>query len=181
MEPSTSRFGTVGLDVGPFGRWIRLGWGVLILAPLVIEAVRDLSSSGTSIAFYSRSSLYFLGILAGYLVVYRSLGEKVFAKINPWLNTLILVGPAFVVSWWSIAISPWVGLLLPSGLSLGMLFYVGVSFILQWKIKYGGCEVVALPIMILRRRYITYCVPLVALDAAEKAIKDRKGVKPTRE
>ncbi len=42
-------------------------------------------------------------------------------------------------------------------------------------------RVVALPIMLLRRRYITYCVPLVAIDAAEKAIKDRRGVKPTIE
>ncbi len=173
MEPSTSRFGTVGLDVGTVGRWSRLGWGVLILAPLVFEAVRDLSASGTSIAFYGRSGLYFLGILVGYVAVYRLLGERGFAKMNPWLNTLMLVGPAFIVSWWSIAIAPWAHILLPSGLSLGLLFYVGVSFILQWKIKYGGCEVVALPIVLFRRRYITYCVPLVALDAAEKAIIDR--------
>ena len=129
---------------------------------------------GTSIAFYNRSGLYFFGILVGYLAIYRFLGERAFAKMNPWLNTLILVGPAFVVSWWSIAVSPWTGLFLPSGLSFGMLLYVGVSFILQWKIRYGGCEVVALPIMILRRRYTTYCVPLVALDAAEKAIIDRR-------
>lgn len=179
MQPSASRYGTVGLDVGPFGRWTRLVWGILILAPLLIEVLQDLGSLGTSIAFYGRSGLYFLGILLGYLIIYRLLGERAFAKMNPWLNTLVLVGPAFVVSWWSIAVSPWTGVLLPSGLSFGMLLYVGVSFILQWKIRYGGCEVVALPIMLLRRRYITYCVPLVALDAAEKAIKDRRGAKPT--
>jgi len=40
--------------------------------------------------------------------------------------------------------------------------------ILQWRIKYGGCEVVSLPIMLFKRRYTTYCIPLAVLDAAER-------------
>jgi hypothetical protein len=46
--------------------------------------------------------------------------------------------------------------------------YVGISLLLQWKIKYGGCEVVSLPIILFKRRYVTYCIPLVAVDAMEK-------------
>ena len=53
--------------------------------------------------------------------------------------------------------------------------YIGVSFILQWRIGYGGCEVVSIPIILLRRRYVTYCIPLVALDAVEKKIVDSFG------
>ena len=50
---------------------------------------------------------------------------------------------------------------------------IGASFILQWRIKYGGCEVVALPVVLFKKRYTTYCVPLVALDVVEKQIVDR--------
>ena len=45
--------------------------------------------------------------------------------------------------------------------------------ILQWKIRYGGCEVVALPIILSRRRYTTYCIPLIALNAVEKVVVER--------
>jgi len=59
------------------------------------------------------------------------------------------------------------------GLQLAMGVYVGISFILQWRINYGGCEVVAIPILLFKRRYVSYCIPLVVADAVEKAIVDR--------
>ena len=89
----TGRFGRLGLDVGVFGRWSRLIWGVAILLPLAFGAVRDLQKA--------------------------------------------------------------------------------LSFILQRRIRYGGCEVVALPILLSKRRYTTYCIPLVALDAVEKVVVER--------
>ena len=85
---------------------------------------------------------------------------------------MIFVGPAFLVGWWPIIIAPFVGTELPSAFLVAMGGYIGLSFILQWRIKYGGCEVVALPIVLFRNRYTTYCIPLVALDAAEKVVVD---------
>ena len=58
-------------------------------------------------------------------------------------------------------------------LPLAMSVYIGLSFILQWKMRYGGCEVVALSIILSRRRYTTYCIPLIALDAVEKVVIER--------
>ena len=58
-------------------------------------------------------------------------------------------------------------------LPLGASAYIGISLILQWKIRYGGCEVVALPILLSKRRYTTYCLPLVALDAVEKVVVEK--------
>jgi hypothetical protein len=55
-----------------------------------------------------------------------------------------------------------------------MLSYIGLSFLLQWRLNYGGCEVVSLPILLFRKRYPTYCIPLVVLDAVEKAVVDRR-------
>ena len=69
---------------------------------------------------------------------------------------MIFVGPASLVGWWPIIIAPSVGTELPSAFLVAMGGYIGLSFILQWRIKYGGCEVVALPIVLFRNRYVTY-------------------------
>lgn len=166
-------FGRLGLDVGAFGRWARLGWGILILTPLAVGSLRDVTSSGGSPQFYGLAGIYLVAITLAYTAVYGVFGERVFARANPWFNTLVFVGPAFVVGWWNMAILPATGFALPQGLSFAMTAYIGLSFILQWKIRYGGCEVVSIPVILFRRRYPTYCIPLVALDAAEKVVVDR--------
>ncbi len=169
-QASRSRFGTLGLDVGVFGRWSRLAWGVLLLIPIAYAVVTsDLLDSG---AFYLQAVLYLVGITAAYVLVYWAFGERFFASANPWVNTAIFVGPAFTVGWWPILVAPATGFELPEALILAMGVYIGVSFILQWRIGYGGCEVVSIPIILLRRRYVTYCIPLVALDAVEKKFVD---------
>ncbi len=169
-QASRSRFGTLGLDVGVFGRWSRLAWGVLLLIPIAYAVVTsDLLDSG---AFYSQAVLYLVGITVAYVLVYWAFGERFFASAKPWVNTAIFVGPAFTVGWWPILVAPATGVELPEALVLAMGVYIGVSFILQWRIGYGGCEVVSIPIILLRRRYVTYCIPLVALDAVEKKIVD---------
>ena len=169
-----SQFEKIGLDVGFVGRWSRLVWGVLILVPVATEVANDFGSV-IPLAFYGRASLYLIGITLAYAAVYYLLGERLFAKANPWINTLILVAPAFIVVWWNILFASLLGISLPLALGFAMAFYVGASFILQWKIKYGGCEVVAIPIILFKRRYTTYCVPLVALDAVEKKIVDSRS------
>ncbi len=167
------KFGKLGLDVGIFGRWSRLLWGAAILLPLAFGGVQDLQNSGSSLSFYGLAGVYVVGISAAYVAVYWAFGERVFARANPWVNTAIFVGPAFVVAWWDLLIGPSTGLSLPTALPLAASVYIGISFILQWKIKYGGCEVVALPIILSKRRYTTYCLPLVALDAVEKVVVER--------
>jgi len=113
------------------------------------------------------------GIAAAYVAVYWIFGEQVLARSNPWIDTLILVLPGASIAWWNLAILPFTGVVIPDALSLAMGVYIGASFILQWKIKYRGCEVVALPILLVKRRYTTYCVPLVALDAVGKQVSQR--------
>lgn len=174
-QESRSRFGTLGLDVGVFGRWSRLVWGLMLLAPIVfVVTTSDRLDSGE---FYLQATLYLVGITAAYVLVYWAFGERFFATANPWVNTAIFVGPAFTVGWWPILIEPATGVELPEALILAMGVYIGVSFILQWRIGYGGCEVVSIPIILLRRRYVTYCIPLIALDAVEKKIVDSHAAK----
>ena len=83
-----------------------------------------------------------------------------------------------MVVWWKLIFAPLAGFDLPQAFSLAMGVYVGLSFILQWRIKYGGCEVVAVPIILLKKRYTTYCVPLVALDAVEKKVVNTLAKSP---
>lgn len=168
-----TEYGTLGLDVGVVGRWSRLIWGLLILVPISIALYRDYVTSGISTRFVLNTVLYLFVITLAYTSAYWILGERLFARANPWLNTAILVGPAFVLAWWGILIEPLTGIHLPSGLQLATLLYVGISFLLQWRLEYGGCEVVAVPILLFKRRYTTYCIPLVAADAVEKAVVDR--------
>ncbi len=168
-----SGFGTLGLDVGVVGRWSRLLWGLLLLVPVAYAVfTSDLLDSG---AFYLEAALYLVGITAAYVFVYWALGERFFSTANAWSNTAILVGPAFAVGWWPITVGRLTGIELPEALVLGMGVYIGISFILQWRIGYGGCEVVSIPIILLRRRYVTYCIPLVALDVVEKKIIDSRA------
>ncbi len=174
-QESRSRFGTLGLDVGVFGRWSRLVWGLMLLAPIVFAVITsDRLDSGE---FYLQATLYLVGITAAYVLVYWAFGERFFATANPWVNTAIFVGPAFTVGWWPIIGAPLTGIEIPEALALAMGLYIGISFILQWRIGYGGCEVVSIPIILLRRRYVTYCVPLVAVDAVEKKIIDSRASK----
>ncbi len=166
-----SGFGTLGLDVGVVGRWSRLAWGLLILVPIVYDLSTRSDLLGSR-GFYFQAVLFLAGITGSYVLVYWAFGERFFATANPWVNTAIFVGPAFMVGWWPILVAPVTGIEIPEALALGMGVYIGISFILQWRIGYGGCEVVSIPIILLRRRYVTYCIPLIAFDAVEKKITD---------
>ncbi len=171
-----TKYGKVGLDVGNVGRWMRLAYSALILIPIIINFAQNFEGS-TSLSFLGESMIYLVGIVVAYTAAYYLLGERLLAKVNPWINTLLFVGPAFVIAWWNIAV-PSSFASLPAPLGFGMAVYIGVSFVLQWKIRYGGCEVVSLPIILSRRRYPTYCIPLVAVDASEKQFMDSSGGTP---
>ena len=176
-----SKYGTLGLDVGTLGRWSRLITGLLILTPLMINVVLNLSPSKGSIRFYGLFLVYFTAILVVYSLVYRFLGERFFAKVNPWITTAIFVGPAILVAWWDLLVAPFTSLRLPQPLVLAMAVYIAISLILQWWIKYGGCEVVSIPILLFRRRYPSYCIPLVAIDAVEKVVVDSREKRAQQE
>jgi hypothetical protein len=169
-----SKYGTLGLDVGFIRRWSRLIWGLLILVPTATNILLNFSPSSDSLRFYGLVLMSFTAITLSYTAVYWFLGERgILQRLNVWVNTAIFVLPAFLLAWWDFIIAPLTGTRLPLALSVAMFIYIGISFILQWRIKYGGCEVVSIPIIFFRKRYPTYCIPLIALDAVEKAVVDR--------
>lgn len=172
---TSSGYGRLGLDIGVVGRWTRFIYGLLVLVPLAVDLADDFNFSAPSLAFFGRVLLYFLLIVALYSAVYWFLGERLLRWVNPWISTLIFVGPALLVSWWNILVMPVTNLHLPTSFIVAMALYIGISLLIQWRIKYGGCEVVSLPIIFFRRRYPSYCVPLVVVDAVEKVVVDRRA------
>ena len=176
MKRSDSRFGRLGIEVGTVGRWARLGIGALMLAPIAVKVAGDLVGDGDPLSFYLRAALYTAAIAATFVMVYRLLSPRVLERVGPWTNTAIFVGPAFTAAWWPVLLGPWIGIALPADLTLAVGAYIGLSFLLQWRIGYGGCEGVSLPIALGAPRHATYCVPLVVADVVEKRIVDRRQV-----
>jgi hypothetical protein len=115
-------------------------------------------NDGTSIAAVPLILAAVLGIAAYYVVLHRVLGERLFARANPWFGTTIALGSLGVFT------APF----MPEPVQRGVGLYVGAALILTAFIGYGGCEVVALPTLLFRRRYVLYC-PLNAVDAPERS------------
>jgi len=143
---------TLGHDLGAVGRWSRIAIGVLGLWWAVSAAVR--------MDVVLQSGFYVVAIALAYLAAHRLLGERVLGRMNPWVGTILLVGPAVMI--------PGIEAL-PLELRLGMVAYFTASLLLNAVANYGGCEVLALPSLLFGRWYTVYC-PLNAIDVAEKAI-----------
>ncbi|MDJ0270867.1 MAG: hypothetical protein NXY59_10110 [Aigarchaeota archaeon] len=102
-----------------------------------------------------------------YLALYWLLGKRVLARDRPWINTLLIVGPPYLMFIIHFTVYR-IDLLL-----MALLPYISISLIVSWKIRYGGCEMVSIPIIIFRQRCSTYCIPIV-VDALEKRRVERK-------
>ncbi len=146
----------LGNEIRVVGRWFRLILGVLLLIDVAVSVI----AGGPPLSFLGEAGLYLIGVSGIYLGAYYWLGERLLAKSNPWLGTLLLVVPALV---------GFVPGLFPEALRLALGVYIGVSLVLNFAMSYGGCEVLAIPTLIFKRRYTVYC-PSTVVDVIENAI-----------
>ncbi|MEN8376982.1 MAG: DUF6410 domain-containing protein [Gemmatimonadota bacterium] len=151
----------IGHDVGPVGRWFRLFVGAyflvfLVLNPLLVNPM----ARADLLPFAADVGLSLAAIIAIYLVVFRAIGELVLSKMNPWTGTIVFLGTPTVLLLAGV-------LPAPTQVALGM--YISASLIVTFFMRYGGCEVVALPSVLFRRRYTMYC-PYNSIDAVERAV-----------
>ena len=86
---NTSKF-TIGLNAGVVGRTSRLILGGLI--PL-ITIIRELVLARPSIDFLGMTALYFVVVFGIYMAAHYFLGERLLARVSPWVGTAILVVP----------------------------------------------------------------------------------------
>ena len=152
---------TIGRDVGFIGRWFRLIIGAYFaLLATVVPLLEAPISPVEALAFLGELGLYFAAILVVYLIAFFFLGERVLARANPWVGTIILLGPLVVITAFGLGPQPF-------RVALGL--YYSVSSIFNFAMSYGGCEVIAIPSLIFGRRYTVYC-PYNAVDAIESAM-----------
>lgn len=159
-ETSPSVF-RIGNGVGPFGRWFRLFAGIdtlvyLSINPVLLHPV----PAGELGAHFARVGAWFLAIAAAYLAGVWMFGRRLFGRGSPWLGTAVFLGVPTLLRILGIV---------PVSFQIAFGFYVGVSLIGTFFMRYGGCEVVAFPSLVLGRRYTMYC-PYNAVDAVERAV-----------
>jgi hypothetical protein len=159
--PIDRRGFTIGYDLGTVGTWVRILVGVVASVALVTI---DLSSSGPAANFFWETSLWFLGLLGAYTVVYVLLAPNVMSRLNPWVSTVIFYGPVLVL--------PYIDTL-PDAFRIALALYIILSIAVVVFVRYGGCEVVGIPALIVRRRHVVYC-PWNTVDIVDKAIEDSR-------
>lgn len=157
----------LGRSTGPIGRWVRLIAGILLIAFGVWDW--KLLTAPRSFAFYGVVAFTLVALLGLYLAAHLLLGQRLFARVNPWVSTVILIAPPLIV----------LGTRSPEldAVRLGVIFYIAVSLIALFFIRYGGCEVVALPTLILRRQHTVYC-PWNVIDAVDRAASSHEPSGP---
>lgn len=172
-----SKYGQVGWDVGVVGRWSRLVTGLLIMFVVFFDFLGGTHEH--SLRTNVLTAVFFIGFVLAYLGVYLLTVDRV-ENMSPWIPTIIFVLPAIYFSFVNAFLVPFessfgylIGLpYVNHPITLAMTLYIGISFPVQFFTKYGGCEVIAIPNLIYRKRCSSYCVPLLPLDLAEKTIVD---------
>lgn len=156
-EPAVST-PTIGRDAGPFGRVFRLLSGLLAVGAGITGLVTDRGGPPAVLQTVG----YVLGLAVFYPLLHRGLAQRISDRVDPFLATVVLLGPLGVF-----------GLsVFPHPLHTAVGLYIGASLILAAAIGYGGCEVVALPTVLFGHRAVGYC-PINILDAAERPLHRR--------
>ena len=108
----------------------------------------------------------FVGVLIFYVLYTLVLGRLVLSRVNAWFGALIMDWPLIVV--WVVVLGHIA--LIPAPLILAVLLYFGVSLVLSGLAKYGGCEVVTIPNLVLGKRYNVACFPFSLVDLLENYV-----------
>jgi hypothetical protein len=158
-RPARVAPGTLGRNLGPAGAAVRLLGGGLLIAGTITYAA-DHQSAGAITAVLAAFAL----TVGFYLAFFGALADRVLPRIDPWFATVLFLAPL-----WTRQLA-----VIPASIRNGMGLYVGVGLLVTVAIRYGGCEVVAIPSAVFRRRYTIYC-PYNVVDAAERPFHARRS------
>lgn len=155
---------TIGYDVRIVGRLARLVGGLIPIVLILMDiTILDNPIPKVAPIILLRDTVFYMIVVAAtYAVLYYLLSDRFLdwlGRVNPWISTVIFVGPPVAVAVLSLG---------PDAFRLGLGSYVAASAILAAAMSYGGCEVVALPALLFKRRHIVYC-PYNIVDVIEDA------------
>src|SRR5216684_907160 len=120
---NTSRF-RIGRNTTTLGRWVRVLVGLLLVLYAGLSMITITNRADARGVLVS-----FVAILIVYELAYLALEKPLLARMNPWLNTLVMVVPAL-----GIALVP----VFPAALRVGMILYLGVTCILNAVMGFGS-------------------------------------------
>lgn len=157
---ATNQF-VIGRDIGGAGRLVRVLAGLLNLAAAlsVLSLMRPVT-----VADLGEVAVATVAVAAAYTIVMATFGERLIARMDPWVAALALVLPLAILF-----LLPFV----PDAITVGAFTYIAISQFVQAAIRYGGCEIVGIPTLILRRRYTVYCA-LNGADLVERWLRDQR-------
>ena len=141
FTPAARRQPRVGRDLLPIGRAVRIVSGLALLVATVFSSLEF----GSSPQRLGGIVAVFVVCIVGYTLVVWLLGERLFSRGDPWLLAILLVAPALVL------------FLFPAQLTIGFDAFLGISMVVQAAVAYGGCEIMGIPTLFVRRRYTVYC------------------------
>jgi Family of unknown function (DUF6410) len=141
ITPTAPGHSRVGRDLLPVGRSIRAVAGLALLAATVLSSLQFVGSAGVLVGI----ATVFVACVVGYTLLVWLLGERVFRGGDPWLLAILVVAPALVL------------FLFPAQLAIGFDAFLGISMVAQAATGYGGCEIIGIPTLFVRRRYTVYC------------------------
>lgn len=156
---------TIGYDVRIVGRLARLLGGMIPLLLILTDIIipDNPIPKVDPLILLRDTGLYLVAVAVAYAALYYLLSDRFLdwlGRVNPWIPTAILVGPPIAVMVLSLG---------PEAFRLGLGMYVTASAILAAAMSYGGCEVVALPALLFKRRHVVYC-PYNVIDVMEDAV-----------
>lgn len=151
----------IGLGVGTFGRWFRLLIGINAIAYLSVNPVLlNPLPTAEIVPYFGEVGLWLLGIIVAYMAGVWCFGHLPVHRLNPWLGTVIFLGVPTLLRMRGF---------IPESAQVAFGFYIGASLIATFFMRYGGCEVVALPSILFGKRFTMYC-PYNAVDAVERGV-----------
>ncbi len=157
----------IGQGLGPVGRWLRLFLGVYFLVFLVVNPLYLHPLQTYELRRFALSvGAYFLLIATVHFIVFYLISKPILSRLNPWAGTGIFVGIPTALALLGA---------FPPTVQAAFGLYIGVSLVLLFFMRYGGCEVVAIPSLLLGRRFTMYC-PYNAIDAIERAMTPGKDL-----
>ncbi len=136
------------------GRVLRVLFGIL-LAVGFTAANPDIVISEPAALIASLA-----GVIIFYILYTILMGNRVLTRVNPWVGALIMDWPLLVI--WIVVIGHLPGI--PPPLILAVFLYFGISLIISGVVKYGGCEIVTIPGLVLRKRYNVACIMFSPID-----------------
>lgn len=155
------------IKAGPIGRAGRL----LVGAYLMFVSLPIYFRVGWE--FVGKTFLVLVALTAFYIVLHVVITKYV-GNINRWLGAVVAVMPVFLV--WLFGQGGG-GLILGRGEGgLAALSYIGLSLLIDVVRSDAGCEVMAIPGLLLRNRTHLVCIAFSPIDAFEQSRRSRRSV-----